>query len=62
MPHETLEERRGTWLAGTVEEVAERLAELEALGVTRVFLQHLNHSDDEMIALVGERLLPELAT
>ena len=57
---QTLEERRGIWLAGTVEEVADRLAELEALGVTRVFLQHLNHSDDEMIALVGERLLPEL--
>ena len=59
---QTLDERRGTWLAGTVEEVAERIAELEALGITRVFLQHLNHSDDEMVALVGDRLLPALAT
>ncbi len=57
-----LDERRDSWLAGTVEEVAERVAQLEALGVTRVFLQHLNHDDDEMIALVGERLLPEIAT
>lgn len=58
---EVLEKRRDTWLAGTVEEVAEKIAKLEALGVTRVFLQHLNHADDEMIALVGERLLPQIA-
>jgi hypothetical protein len=29
--------------------------------VTRVFLQHLNHADDAMVALVGNRLLPALA-
>jgi F420-dependent oxidoreductase-like protein len=57
-----LEQRRSSWLAGTVEEVAERIQELEAIGVTRVFLQHLNHADDEMVALVGERLLPALGT
>ena len=57
-----LEQRRATWLAGTVEEVAERIRELEAIGVTRVFLQHLNHSDDEMVALVGQRLIPALTT
>ena len=34
--------------------------ELRALGVTRVFLQHLNHNDDAMVALVGDRLLPLL--
>jgi len=56
-PEELLESRRDRWLAGTVEEVAERIEELEALGVTRVFLQHLNHSDDAMVELVGERLL-----
>ncbi len=58
---ETLEERHETWLAGTVDEVAERVKELEALGVTRVFLQHLNHSDDQMVALIGDGLLPALA-
>ncbi len=57
-PETLLTERRGSWLAGTVDEVAARIAELEALGASRVFLQHLNHSDDEMVALVGERLLP----
>ncbi len=57
---EMLEQRRASWLAGTVEEVAERIRELEAIGVTRIFFQHLNHADDDMVALVGERLLPAL--
>ncbi|MGI8861287.1 MAG: TIGR03560 family F420-dependent LLM class oxidoreductase [Gaiellaceae bacterium] len=56
-----LEERRETWLAGTVAEVAERIRGLEALGVSRVMLQHLNHADDDMVALIGERLMPALA-
>jgi F420-dependent oxidoreductase-like protein len=59
-PAALLAERRDTWLAGTVEEVAERIQELSDVGITRFFLQHLNHSDDEMVALVGERLLPSL--
>jgi F420-dependent oxidoreductase-like protein len=59
-PEELLAERRDRWLAGTVEEVAERIEELRALGVTRVFLQHLNHSDDELVGLVGDRLLPAI--
>jgi len=57
-----LAERRDRWLAGTVEEVAERISELEAIGVTRVFLQHLNHSDDAMVNLIGEKLLPAIAS
>jgi len=60
-PETLLAERRDRWLAGTVEEVADRIRELRDIGVTRVFLQHLNHSDDEMVALVGERLLPVVA-
>ena len=55
-----LAERADRWLAGTVEEVAARIEELRALGVTRVFLQHLNHSDDAMVILVGEQLLPRV--
>ena len=42
-----LEQRADRWLAGTVEEVAARIEELRALGVSRVFLQHLNHGDDD---------------
>ena len=56
------EERRDRWLVGSVDEVAERIAGLHELGVTRVFLQHLSHDDDEMVALIGERLLPALGS
>ena len=59
-PEAMLAERRDRWLAGTVDEVVERVGELRELGVTRVFLQHVNHSDDEMVAVIGERLLPSL--
>jgi alkanesulfonate monooxygenase SsuD/methylene tetrahydromethanopterin reductase-like flavin-dependent oxidoreductase (luciferase family) len=61
-PEAMLGERRQRWLAGSVDDVAERVDELRELGVTRVFLQHLNHDDDEMVALIGERLLPALTT
>lgn len=59
-PAELLAARGDRWLVGSVEEVAERIEGLRALGITRVFLQHLNHGDDEMVALLGERLLPVL--
>lgn len=59
-PAELLASRSDRWLGGSVEEVVGRIEELRALGVTRLFLQHLNHSDDEMVALLGERLLPAL--
>ena len=59
-PEAMLRERRDRWLAGSVDEVVERVHELRALGVTRIFLQHLNHSDDDMVGLIGERLLPAL--
>jgi F420-dependent oxidoreductase-like protein len=60
-PAALLDERSDRWLAGSVDEVAARVEELRGIGVTRVFLQHLNHDDDEMVALAGERLLPALA-
>jgi alkanesulfonate monooxygenase len=60
-PEAVLEAQSATWLAGSIDEVAGRIEELRALGVTRVFLQHLNHSDDSMVALMGNRLLPALA-
>jgi len=58
-PAALVAERRDRWLVGTVDEVVERIVELRELGVSRVFLQHLNHSDDEMVALAG-RLLEAL--
>jgi F420-dependent oxidoreductase-like protein len=55
-----IRERRDRWLVGTVDEVAERIEGLRAVGVSRVLLQHLNHDDDDMVALAGERLIPGL--
>ena len=52
-PSALIGERRDRWLVGTVDEVAERLRELADIGVSRVYLQHLNHSDDEMIGLAS---------
>jgi alkanesulfonate monooxygenase SsuD/methylene tetrahydromethanopterin reductase-like flavin-dependent oxidoreductase (luciferase family) len=39
---------------GTVDQVAERLGEYEAVGVERAMLQNLVHEDVEMIAVLGE--------
>jgi F420-dependent oxidoreductase-like protein len=52
-PDTLIAERRTRWLVGTVAEVAARLEELRRLGVTRVFLQHLNHDDDAMVGLMS---------
>src|SRR5215217_88246 len=41
-------------IAGTVDEVAERLREYEAAGVERAMLQHLAHEDVEMVAVLGD--------
>jgi F420-dependent oxidoreductase-like protein len=60
-PEAVLASRADSWLVGTVDEVVARIEELRGVGVTRVFLQHLNHADDDMIALVGEELLPRVA-
>ena len=49
------------FIAGTVEQVIERLQRLEAAGVERVFLQHLAHDDLETVELIGRELVPALA-
>ena len=49
-----IEEERPHWLLGTVDQLAERLQALEAAGVSRVMLQHLDHADTEMVAVLGE--------
>jgi alkanesulfonate monooxygenase SsuD/methylene tetrahydromethanopterin reductase-like flavin-dependent oxidoreductase (luciferase family) len=41
-------------LTGTVDQVAERLREYEAVGVERAMLQHLVHEDVEMVGRLGE--------
>ena len=49
-------------VAGTPEEVVERLRELEEAGrVERVMLQHLQHDDLDVVALIGREIAPRLA-
>jgi alkanesulfonate monooxygenase SsuD/methylene tetrahydromethanopterin reductase-like flavin-dependent oxidoreductase (luciferase family) len=49
-------------VAGTPDEVVERLRQLEEAGrVERVMLQHLLHDDPEMVALIGREVAPKLA-
>jgi F420-dependent oxidoreductase-like protein len=45
---------RPQWLLGTVDQVVERLQALEAAGVSRVMLQHLDHEDLDMVAVLGQ--------
>ncbi len=46
-------ERRQRWLVGTLDEVAERIEELRGIGVSRLFLQQLDHDDDAMVRLMA---------
>ncbi len=48
-------------ILGTLEEAAERLRAYERAGVERVMLQHLDHRDLEMVALIGRELAPMVA-
>lgn len=57
-PKEFLESRSDGWVAGTVEQVRDRLGQLEELGIERIMLQHLVHDDLEMISLIGDELVP----
>jgi F420-dependent oxidoreductase-like protein len=45
-------------LVGTVDQVIARLREYAEAGVDRVFLQHLDHTDLNMVRLIGEAIVP----
>lgn len=45
-------------IAGTVEEVAARIRAYRGVGVERVYLQHLDHADLEMVRLIGAEVAP----
>ncbi len=55
-----LRENRDDWIGGTVPEVVEKLHALAEVGVERVMLQHLCHTDIEMVELIGNELVPEV--
>ena len=45
-------------VVGEVDEVVARLRAYADAGVERVFLQHLDHTDLEMVRLIGEEIAP----
>jgi F420-dependent oxidoreductase-like protein len=61
-PDAFIRERGEVMVLGTVDEVVERLRELEAVGVERIFLQHLVHDDVEMVRLLGAEVAPAVAS
>lgn len=49
------------WIVGTTEEVRDRLGRLAERGIGRVMLQHLAHTDLDMVALIGDELIGDVA-
>jgi alkanesulfonate monooxygenase SsuD/methylene tetrahydromethanopterin reductase-like flavin-dependent oxidoreductase (luciferase family) len=60
-PQQVLERYAQNGPVGTVEQVIERLKEIEALGFERIMLQHLAHQDLDTVALIGRELAPAVA-
>ncbi|HWI70964.1 MAG TPA: TIGR03560 family F420-dependent LLM class oxidoreductase [Baekduia sp.] len=50
-----------TFIAGTLPQVIAKLKAYEALGVSRAFLQHLDHRDLKTVELIGRELVPAVA-
>jgi F420-dependent oxidoreductase-like protein len=46
---------------GTIDQVIERLKQIEELGYERVMLQHLAHEDLETVTIIGRELAPAVA-
>lgn len=49
-------------LAGTPEQIVERLSRYAEVGIQRVMLQHLLHEDLESLALIGRDVIPAAAS
>ncbi len=60
-PDEYRRLRGAAAILGTIDEAAEQLRAYERAGVERVMLQHLDHQDLEMVALIGRELMPAVA-
>jgi F420-dependent oxidoreductase-like protein len=60
-PQQVLERYGEFGPVGTVEQVVERLKQMEELGYERVMLQHLAHQDLDTVALIGRELAPAVA-
>ena len=60
-PQQVLERYGEFGPVGTVEQVVERLKQIEELGYERVMLQHRAHRDLDTVALIGRELAPAVA-
>jgi alkanesulfonate monooxygenase SsuD/methylene tetrahydromethanopterin reductase-like flavin-dependent oxidoreductase (luciferase family) len=60
-PQTVLERYAKSGPVGTVEQVIEKLKEIEELGFERVMLQHLAHRDLDTVALIGRELQPAVS-
>jgi alkanesulfonate monooxygenase SsuD/methylene tetrahydromethanopterin reductase-like flavin-dependent oxidoreductase (luciferase family) len=60
-PDDYKAKRGAAAVLGTLEEAAAQLRVYEQAGVERVMLQHLDHRDLEMVALIGRELAPLVA-
>jgi F420-dependent oxidoreductase-like protein len=49
------------WIVGTVDEAIEQLREVRDAGVSRVMLQHLLHTDLDVVSMIGRELAPAVA-
>jgi F420-dependent oxidoreductase-like protein len=61
-PEDALARNADVWIAGTVDEVVVRMREYAQAGVERVYCQHLDHADVEMVRLLGREVAPAVAT
>jgi len=57
-PEDALTGKADDWILGTVDEVVDRLRELESTGVERIFLQHLDHTDLAAVRLIAQEVAP----
>jgi alkanesulfonate monooxygenase SsuD/methylene tetrahydromethanopterin reductase-like flavin-dependent oxidoreductase (luciferase family) len=60
-PKTVLERYANSGPVGTVQQVIEKLKEIEQLGFERVMLQHLAHRDLDTVAVIGRELQPAVA-
>jgi F420-dependent oxidoreductase-like protein len=49
------------WIVGSLGQMAAQLEALEAAGVDRIMLQHLQHDDLEAVELIGRELIPAVS-
>jgi F420-dependent oxidoreductase-like protein len=49
------------WIVGTVDEAAAKIARYAEVGVEVLYLQHLDHENDEVLELIASELAPQVA-